>query len=364
MIRTVAVVGAGAMGAMYAAHTSAAGFRTLLVATGDRANRLRDPGLTVNGEPLAAEVVDPTHGDHPCPTADLVIIAVKHGQLEEAAELITPLVADSTTILSVLNGLDSEEVLAAHFGEERVPLCIALAMDAEREGTQVRFRQAGRLVFGERTPTPASASPAPTNASPAPTSASPAPASDGAAPASGFPAPTSASPEATSPRHASRQPSEAPAPSARLRAVQEALTRAGLEWQTPPDMPHMMWWKFMVNVGVNQASAVLRAPYGAFQHDGPARELMMELIEEVRAVGRAEGVDLGADDLGRWDTVLAGQPADGMTSMHQDVLAGRPTEVEIFAGRVVELGRRHGIPTPHNQTVLWVLRHGHGGGES
>lgn len=125
-------------------------------------------------------------------------------------------------------------------------------------------------------------------------------------------------------------------------------------------MRPQMWWKFMVNVGgVNQASAVLDKPYGAFVEDGPARWLMLALMTEVIEVGRAEGgVDLGGvKDLERWDHVLANQPAEGITSMHQDVLAGRSTEVDIFAGgEVVELGIRHSIPTPpYNQTIHWIL---------
>ncbi|MDO5629583.1 MAG: ketopantoate reductase C-terminal domain-containing protein [Mobilicoccus sp.] len=75
-------------------------------------------------------------------------------------------------------------------------------------------------------------------------------------------------------------------------------------------------------------------------------------------MSRAEGVPLGAEDLARWEDVLAKQPPQGWTSMHQDVVAGRPTEVDIFAGRVVELGERHGIDTPVNRTIGWILRAG------
>ncbi|KAB7744104.1 2-dehydropantoate 2-reductase [Nostocoides sp. F2B08] len=310
-IEVVVVIGAGAMGAMYADHFARAGTRTLLLAHGERAERLRRNPLLVNGRRLGAEVVDPLDDvatEDDVPTADLVIVAVKHHRLAEAAALLRSVVTPTTTVLSILNGLDSEDVIRAAVPEltpEQVPLCIALAMDAEREDHRVRFTQSGRLVFGP-------AGPVDTHGA-------------------------------------------APADSPRLRAVQDALTRAGLAWETPPDMRHRMWWKFMVNVGVNQASAVLRAPYGAFQHAGPARDLMMALIEEVRAVAGAEGVDLDDSDLEQWDRVLAGQPVDGMTSMHQDVLAGRETEVGIFAGRVVALGGEHRIPTPHNQTMLWIL---------
>jgi len=317
-IETVAVVGAGAMGAMYAEHFSRAGFRTLLVAEGHRADRLRAQPISVNGRDLAAEVVDPHSGEWDASQpVGLVIVAVKHSQLPEAVDLLRPLVSADTTILSVLNGLDSEDFILNRLREQdaderlplpvtadQVPLCIALAMDAERDGDQVRYTQAGRLDFGYR---PASAD-------------------------------------------------DQPGQEGRLEQVRAALSRAGLASSTPPDMLHALWWKFMVNVGINQASAVLRAPYGAFQQPGPARDLMSALVEEVRAVAAAEGVGLTESDVARWHTVLAGQPADGMTSMHQDVLAGRPTEVDIFAGRVVALGRQHDIPVPHNQTMLWILR--------
>ncbi|NLW98970.1 MAG: 2-dehydropantoate 2-reductase [Actinomycetales bacterium] len=307
-IENVAIVGAGAMGAMYADHFSRNGFRTLILATGERAERLRAQPTTVNGTLLDAEVIDPLKPGAQPRAADLVIVAVKHQHLPQTVALLAPVVTERTTILSVLNGLESEEIIlrglreaGVRIDDDQVPLCIALAMDAERTGPDVRFTQAGRLVLGPATGIGDQGSP-------------------------------------------------------RLAALHEALSRAGLASSTPPDMRHQMWWKFMVNVGINQASAVIRTGYGGFQKPGPAYELMMALIEEVRAVARAEGVDLTDADVERWHEVLAGQPADGMTSMHQDVLAGRRTEVDIFAGRVVGLGAGHGIPVPHNQTMLWILR--------
>lgn len=301
-IDTVAVIGAGAMGSMYASHFSAAGFRTLLVANGVRAERVRDNPIHVNSRILDAEIVDPLEWDGP--PIGLIIVAVKHSQLGEAAELARPLMSPTTTLLSVLNGLDSERILLDALGAapDQIPLCMALAMDAERNGRDVRFRQSGRVVFGPG------------------------------------------------------EVSDAYPIGMRLAAVQDALTRAGLAWETPEDMRHQMWWKFMVNVGINQASAVLRAPYGAFAGPGPAHDLMWALIDEVRTVARAEGVELTDADVDRWRDVLAAQPVDGMTSMHQDVLAGRPTEVDILGGHLLELARHHQIAVPHNETIVWILR--------
>lgn len=294
-ISRVAVVGAGAMGAMYAAHFVEGGLETALVASGDRAQRLRRTGLTVNGTPLRARVVEPGRDDF---TADLVLVAVKQHDLAAALDDVAPFVAAGTTFVSVLNGLDSEEVIAERFGAETVLLCIALGMAAQREGAEVTFDSPGRLGVG------------------------------------------------TTPELAHE---------ARLRAVEEVLDRAGLDWDAPADMRHEMWWKFMVNVAINQASAVLRSPYAAFTEEGPARSLMTALIDEVIAVSRSEGVHLGEADRDRWDEVLRGLPGDGHTSMLQDVLAGRPTEVELFADRVVALGTKHAIDTPYNRTMSWIL---------
>lgn len=295
-VRRVAIVGAGAMGGMYAAHFAAAGFDVGFVARGERAARLRNPGITANGTHVAASVFDETATT----PADLVIVAVKDRQLDAALDDAAPLVGPDTIILSVMNGLDSERLIGERFGAERVLLCIAMAMDAQADGPAITYRQAGRLVFGR---------------------------ADGVVDAG-------------------------------VRSVQDALTRAGLAWETPPDMVRRMWWKFMVNTGINQASAVLRLPYGAFQGEGDPRALMWALIDEAIAVANAEGVPLGDEDRESWRRVLAGQPAQGMTSMHQDVEAGRPTETESFAGRIVALGAGHGIATPYNQAVLWILRAG------
>ncbi len=300
-IDTVAIVGAGAMGGLYAWHFARSGFPVTLVARGERARRLADHGVLVNGERVVAAVFDADQRSdrEAAEPVDLVLVAVKHHELAAALDDVAPLVGPHTLFLSVLNGLDSEAVIAGRFGPGAALLCVALAMDAERVGNEVSFRRPGRLAFGEADNTVVSD---------------------------------------------------------RVRSVQGALDRAGLAWETPADMRRTMWWKFMVNVGINQASAVLRAPYGAFQPEGDARSLMTALVSEVVMLSRAEGVGLDDGDVRRWYAVLAGQPPAARTSMHQDVEAGRRTEVDIFAGRVVALGERHGIATPYNQAMLWILR--------
>jgi 2-dehydropantoate 2-reductase len=99
----------------------------------------------------------------------------------------------------------------------------------------------------------------------------------------------------------------------------------------------------------------MRAPYGVFQRSPEAQALMEALMRETVDLARAEGIDLTARDVQEWYPVMNGLSPTGKTSMLQDVEAGRKTEVEMFAGKVVELGAKHGIPTPVNQTVLQII---------
>jgi 2-dehydropantoate 2-reductase len=228
-IKHVAILGAGAMGAFFASRFSdAPEYSTVLVARGQRYDRLKRNGLVVNGKAYAIPV---THPD-------------------------------------------------------------------VRQGNQVTYTSPGKHYFGEATNT---------------------------------------------------QPSE------RVRRVQAAFDRAGISYETPPDMIRMIWWKFMVNVGMNPPSAVMRAPYGVFQSSPEARALMETLMREVIALARVEGVNLTEQDIADWYPVLQTVSPQGETSMLQDIEAGRKTEIEMFAGKVVELGKKHGIPTPVNETMLWLI---------
>jgi 2-dehydropantoate 2-reductase len=121
-------------------------------------------------------------------------------------------------------------------------------------------------------------------------------------------------------------------------------------------MVRSLWFKFMINVGANQTSAILRANYGTLRSSSEAKELMDSAMQEVIALARAIKVDLSERDIGEFYKVLETLNAEGKTSMLQDVEAGRKTEVEMLAGTMIELGKRHGVPTPVNQKLFYELK--------
>ena len=185
-----------------------------------------------------------------------------------------------------MNGIESEEAIGSVFSLDKVLYSIVLGIDAVREGNSTTYSNQGRVFFGEAINV---------------------------------------------------------VQTDRVKQVKELFERAGISYVIPDDMIRTLWWKFMINVGINQVSAALRAPYKLFQAPGEARSLMDSAMREVMLLAQVQGINLIEGDIESWHDVLSSLSPDGKTSMLQDVEAGRKTEVEMFAGKVIELGKRFGI---------------------
>jgi 2-dehydropantoate 2-reductase len=296
-IKHISIIGAGALGAVYASlffdmDKDCVSF----IASGDRLQRLRREGVIVNGRQYRIPVIPP---DDSSPPADLIMVAVKHHHLDAAIDEMKSRIGPKTIIISVMNGIDSEERIGAACGMEKVLYALNMGIDALREGNRVTFTTLGKIFFGE-----------------------------------------------------ARNPSLTD----RVVRVHTLFERAGIVYETPPDMIRTLWWKFLVNVGINQASAVLRATYGVFQTAPEARSLMESAMREVIAIAGRAGVNLSERDITEFYKVLATLGPNGKTSMLQDVEAGRKTEVDMLAGTIIALGTRYGIPTTVNQSLYDAIR--------
>jgi 2-dehydropantoate 2-reductase len=295
-LERIAVCGAGAVGSAYLARLQAVpGTAVAVVAGGARRERLEREGLLVNGQPVAVTCRAPGEEG---PAADLLLVAVKQHHLDQAIADARGVVGPETIVVSALNGIASEGALARAFGAEKVLHAFVVGNDLVREGSRTRYTQLGRMVLGA----------------------------------------------------ASNDPADP-----RVLAVKDLLDRAGIAAVVPPDIHREQWWKFMLNVGVNQVSAVLRAPYAAFALP-EVQALTRAAAREVLALAGPEGIALGPEDVERIFPTVGALGPTGKTSMLQDVEAGRKTEVEIFAGTVVELGEKHGIATPVNRMLGELIR--------
>lgn len=295
-IKRVYISGLGAIGSSYAAcfYENNPDMVTV-IADRKRIERYRTQGVLVNEKAYSFRYIEPgTTGE----TADLILIAVKQHQLDESIQTIRNFVGEKTIILSLLNGISSEELVGKEFGMEKLLYSFVVGTDAVREGTKTSFSKLGKIVFGEQDDS----------------------------------------------EH-----------SEKVRAVKELFDRVKIPYQIPDKILKELWWKFMLNVGINQVSAILKAPYGVFQKFGEARELMEMACWEVIRISEKVGINLSAEDLQNSIKVINTLAPSGKTSMLQDAEAGRKTEVEIFAGTVVKLGHEYGVATPINGFLLKAI---------
>lgn len=292
-IQTIDIVGLGALGVMYADFfTKKLGKEKVrILADRERIERYQKEQITFNGEVCDFQYCDAAKESRP---SELVLFAVKYGALETAMEEAAHLIGEKTVLLSVLNGIRSEEDLGRRFGREKVVHCIAQKMAAMKDGNTAVCTNKGELAIGVL--------------------------GDG------------------------REEN--------LTAVKAFFDRTGFAYSCPADMRHAMWGKLLCNVGVNQTVSLFEGTYRSVQQEGEAREMMKAAMRETILVANAEGVALSDKDMADWISIIDGLNPDGEPSMRQDSKAGRKTEVALFAGTICELGRKHGVATPVNDRFL------------
>lgn len=325
-IKSVLIAGAGAIGLTVADTLLKYDSNNVrILAGGERLSRYEKNGLFVNGKKI--DVKFAVAGEKPKDDflPDLIIISCKFHHLTQVLDDMAFYVKDDTLILSLLNGISSEKIIEQKFGrKERVPLAMILGTDAGHSGTETNFSNRGIVFFGNEKNCV-----------------------NGEA-ASNFNDAKNCSPE--------------------VAAIAEYFERAGLPFEIPSDMARKLWYKFMLNVGINQCSAVLKMPYAPFQSNPLANgqpnprsskeaiEFFEGAMREVIAVAAKENVSLTEDDISQLRHTIDTLNPDGRTSMSQDVCAERKTELELFSATIIELGKKHNVSTPINQILYWQLR--------
>lgn len=303
MINNVVIVGLGAIGTIYALPLSQLHeIRLRIAMDGPRLLKYRENGLIFNDKPLDIEAFDPSAmpDKDPQQAADLIIIATKLSGYPNALNLIEPIVCQKTIILPLLNGIDAEKIAQTRYPLAHVLHGFFMGHTAVRVENHVR--QDGRYKTYVGT---------------------------------------------LSPRFQNS-----------LHDLTELFDKAGVKYSLPENIELYMWQKFIVNIGMNQATALLHCTYGHLQVNDKAHALMRGLMLEAAAIALAchvadhqtllEMVDKACSLL---QTL---EPNDG-SSMYQDVIAGRSTEIEMFGSRISQLGKLHNIPTPLNDAAVIIL---------
>ena len=296
MIKTVGILGAGSVGSalMYEMYQRDPD-NVYLLATGERAERLSEKGISVNNVIFNPKVYsDPAQGIH----IDLLILAAKTYSMDSVIKDIRPLIDKDTILLPIENGITTSALLESEFPENRVFYGVVLRTDAHRMSRRVYYTTLGEMQIGyadNRIPKP------------------------------------------------------------EVNEAYERLKELGINVKVYEDMRRAKWRKWMLNTGASQTAVEVQAECGFFGQVEEVRALMKMLMDEILELAWAEGVNLTEKDRDDIIEILINFPPDKKMSMLQDYEAGRPIEIDEYAGEVIRLGRKHGIPTPANEILYLAI---------
>ncbi len=297
MIRTVGIVGLGALGMLYADHFSKhmAEKDIKIIVNKERKERYESRPLTINGKETNFNYVLEDGADA---AVDLILFCVKGNQLADSLETAKHYIGPQTTILSFLNGISSEEEIAKRYPASQIIHCVAQGMDAVREEQNLFYERKGELRIGI----------------------------------------------------------DDLAKQSRLADLEAFFQKTAFPYTIETDIVHRIWKKFMLNVGVNQVVMLTEGVYADAQEDGETRDLMIAAMKEVIQLAQAEGIHLNDTDLEDNLKLLATLSPKNMPSMRQDGLAKRPSEVELFAGTVIEKAKKHQLAVPTNMYLYGKIK--------
>lgn len=225
-------------------------------------------------------------------------MALKYGALPGALESIRTITGEHTTVMSLMNGVDSEEIIAKEIGAAHI-LHALIKVASHKEGNGYCFNPETTIgiIFGELT---------------------------------------------------------APYQSERVQAIEDLFADTGLHYRATEYIKEEMWCKFRLNVGNNLPQAVLGAGVGCYRDSMHMKEISNKLREELEAIAAAKGIDIRkADDSSSHGSAV---PPSARYSTLQDLDAGRRTEIDMFSGALIRMGKELGIPTPYNEYTYHIIK--------
>jgi 2-dehydropantoate 2-reductase len=289
----IAVFGTGGVGGYFGGKLAQAGEDVVFIARGEHLNAIRRNGLRVDSllGDFSVQPASATDSPAEAGVVDVVLVATKAWQVAEAAEAMQPLIGPRTAVVPLGNGIEHLDQLEKAVGREHL-LGGLTRISAFITGPG-HIRHAGiqpYIAFGEL----------------------------------------------------DHRPSE------RAAALHDAFARIPeIKAELPADIHLAMWEKFVFIAAVSGVGAVTRQPMGGYRSVPETRAMLSAALEEVVAVGRAQGVALAPDTAQRILATNIDSAAPGViASMQKDILEGRPSELEAQTGAVIRLGRAGGVPTP------------------
>jgi 2-dehydropantoate 2-reductase len=297
----IAAMAAGAVGGYFGARMAAAGHDVAFIARGAHRDAIRNNGLMIESTLGNLHLKDASVTDDPRAVGpvDIVLFAVKLWDTETAAHLARPLIGPNTRLITFQNGVDSVERIAPILGADRVAGGIAyIASVIDRPGVIAHTSEFARMRCGRV---------------------------DG---------------------------KDDPV----LDAFADAAKAAAIDIETSAQINSDRWRKFTFLVALSGMTAATRQPIGVTLADPDMKAFFRSLMQEVVAVARTGGVELGDGFVDQQMKFAESAPFGMRASMAHDLERGNRIELDWLAGKVVELGRKFGVPVPANEAVYSLLK--------
>lgn len=299
----IAVIGAGAMGSVYAGLLADAGNEVWAIDVWqEHVDAIRERGLRVEGASGDRTVTRIHAATDPADagSCDLYIIATKASGVASAARSVAPLMGEDSLILTIQNGLGAGERIAAHAPADRVLLGVAEGFGASMKGPGHAHHNAMKLIrIGEMQ--------------------------------GGM--------------------------TERIERVGQVWRDAGFDVRCFADIDQLIWEKFVCNCTLSAPCTAFDCTIGELMADEAKWRLALGCAREAFAIGKARGVSISFDDAVPYVTEFAARMPHARPSMLLDHHARRPSEIDAINGMVATLGAEMGIETPYNETLSAIVRH-------
>lgn len=291
-IKNVGMIGRGAVGTLFGnlLNQYLGKDHFCFIASKERCKQYQTTPFYCNGKQCDFNYVSSMNTDK---KLDLVIIVVKYPSLKEALSLVESFIDEHTIVLSLLNGINSEQIVEETLQKGIVLHSIAQLMDAVKDNNEVSFTKLGEIVIG-------------TN---------------------------------------DEKKKES------LIMLAAFFDQAGIPYHIANDIIHEQWNKLVLNCAINQICAVYDVPYRDCQSGGKLHELFIDVMKETASVAAYENVMITDEEIDQWVKALDSLAADSMPSMRQDRLAKRYSEVDLFAKTIIQLSEKYQIDVPLNRDL-------------
>ncbi|MDD5692351.1 MAG: 2-dehydropantoate 2-reductase [Candidatus Omnitrophica bacterium] len=297
---TIVVVGAGAMGCLFSAFLSRSKEDIwLLDKDKDKAAKINENGISLEGASGTWQAkVKTTANIQDIGKSELILLCVKSFHTKSAVEQIKPLMGQNTRILTLQNGMGNIEVISELAGEERVIGGVTSEGATLLDAGKIRHAGRGETIIG---------------------------------------------------MISGKTPVE-------MRSIREVFNKCGFETKMTRDIKALIWSKLIINAGINALTAITGLPNGKLTEFEGTKRILRDAVTEATRIAKRKRVKLLYDDpLAKVEAVCEGTAAN-LSSMLQDVLRKKRTEIDYINGVIVRLGQELGIPVPANKFLVDLVK--------